>query len=159
MATIVEDGSIVTGANSYVSEAELSAYATARAYTLVSTAAVLLVKSMDYIENQLFIGTKYSADQPLSWPRDYVYIDGYLFDNDAIPSQLKNAQMAAALAIDSGNSPLAAVDRQTQKERVGELEVVYKNSSVSNPIDPTINMYLRPLLAGGSGNNFRVNKG
>jgi hypothetical protein len=158
MAIVVEDGTIVTGANSYVTEAELTAYATARAYTLVSTAAVLIIKAMDYIEGQSFIGIKSTEDQPLAWPRNYVYIDGYAVDSDEIPQELKNAEMATALAIDAGNSPMAVISPQKEKAKVGPVEVTYKNGGVSNPIDPAVSNALKKLVLGGGANQVRVNK-
>lgn len=159
MAIVVEDGTIVTGANSYVTSAELTTYATDRGVTITGTNAVLLIQAMDYIEAQNYKGYKSTAAQPLVWPREAVYIDGYLFDNDDIPEQLKNAQMATALAIDAGNSPYAVIERQTESERVDVIEVRYQKGSVSNPIDPSINQSLRKLLNGGQGNVFTVSKG
>ena len=80
MATIiVEDGSVVAGANSYVTEAELTTYAADRGITLTAATDVLLIKAMDYIESLSFIGTKFSEGQSLQWPRSNVYIDGFWF--------------------------------------------------------------------------------
>jgi len=50
MATIiVEDGSGLTTSNSYVTEAEVSTWATDRGITLTDTVAVLIIKGMDYL--------------------------------------------------------------------------------------------------------------
>lgn len=160
MSIVVEDGTIVTGANSYVTTTELSTYATDRGITILGTTSILVLQAMDYIEAQNFKGYKKTAAQPLVWPREYVYIDGYLFDNDGIPEQLKNGQMAAALAIDAGNSPYAVIERQIESERVDVIEVRYQKGAVANTIDPAINQALRKLLNGSNyGNTFTVSKG
>ena len=59
MATIVvETGSGSTTANSYVSEQELTTYASDRGVTLTGTASVLIIQAMDYLESKMFVGTK-----------------------------------------------------------------------------------------------------
>lgn len=157
MTIVVEDGSIVTNSNSYVSEAELTAYASARGITLVGDEEELLIKAMDYIESLSFIGIKFTRDQSLQWPRVDVVIDGYYVDADTIPQELKNGQMAVALAIDEGNSPLSNVERKTIRERVGEIEVEYSEGSSSTIISRSINAALSKLIAGG-GVMFKVIK-
>ena len=107
MATIVvEDGTVVAWANSYVTEAELTTYAADRGITLTAATDVLLIKAMDYIESLSFIGSKFSEGQSLQWPRSNVYIDGFYFVPTIIPPALQTGQIATALAIDSENSPL-----------------------------------------------------
>lgn len=157
MAIIVEDGSIVTGANSYTSEAELTAYAADRGVTLTAAESVLLIKAMDYLETLSYIGTKKTAAQPLQWPRTGVTIDGYSFASDAIPSQLKAAQLALAVSIDAGADPLATIDRATKREKVDVLEVEYMDNAASKAIISSVNAQLAKLLAGGNiGNSYRV---
>lgn len=153
MAIIVENGSIVTGANSYVTEAELTAYATARGVTLIDGTEQLLIQAMDSIESKSFIGTKSTAGQPLQWPRDGVYIDGYYIEPTTIPTQLKNAQMATAIAIDEGNDPLAVVESGIKSEKVDVLEVEYQDNAITNSYDPKIDAMLKKLLA-NSGSMF-----
>ncbi len=159
MAIVVETGSIVNGANSYVSETELTTYAIARGITLVGDEEELLINAMDYIESLAFIGLKWTRDQDLKWPRSDVWIDGYYIDSDTIPNELKNGQMAVAIAVDQGNGPLKTIDRQTKRERVGELEVEYMDGSSSTPIVRTINSSLAKLMKnGGQGQMFKVIK-
>lgn len=162
MTIIVEDGTIVTGANSYVTEAELTAFATARAITLSSdyTTEQLLILAMDYIESLEYKGVKRLYTQPLQWPRVDVWIDGYYNNADNIPKELKNGLMQTAIAISNGNNPLAETERKTVREKVGELEVEYASSSSSRTIDKKINSYLYKLLSGGNGgNNVIIGKG
>ena len=146
---IVEDGTVVPGANSYASEAELTTYAADRGITLTAATDVLLIKAMDYIESLSFIGTKFSEGQALQWPRSNVYIDGFYFVPTIIPPALQTGQIATALAIDSDNSPLATVGRSTKREKVDVIEVEYMDSAAAQPIVKTINAAMRKLLVNG----------
>jgi hypothetical protein len=162
MTIIVEDGTIVTGANSYVSEAELTAFASSRAITLSSnyTTEQLLILAMDYIESLEYKGIKRLHTQPLQWPRVDVYIDGYYNNTENIPKELKNGLMQTAVAISNGYNPLAETIRKTVREKVGDLEVEYASSSSSRTIDKKINAYLYKLISGGNGgNNVIIGKG
>jgi hypothetical protein len=156
MAIIVENGTAVSGANSYVSTAELSAYAAARGVTLTLGAETLLIQAMDYIESLSFVGIKWTRDQALQWPRLSVIVDGYTLDVSTIPQQLKNGQMAAALAIDAGNGPLIDLPKNTKREKVGEIDVEYMDGAGSITVVRTINAQLWKLLVGGYG--FKVTK-
>lgn len=152
MATIiVEDGTIVAGANSYVTEAELTTYATDRGKTLSGSTDVLLIQAMDFIESQNFIGVKSEEDQPLQWPRDWVQIDGYFLDDGTIPQELKNAQMAAAIAIDDGNGPLDDIPRSVKREKIDVIEVEYMDNAASQVINRKIQAALRKLLKASGG--------
>jgi len=161
MATIiVEDGTVVAGANSYASESELINYASDRGVVLTAATDVLLIKAMDYIESLSFIGSKGSEGQPLQWPRKDVYIDGFYAGSATIPAALKTGQIATALAIDSENSPLANVERATKREKVDVIEIEYMSSAAAQPIVKTINAAMRKILAGGgsSTTTFEVNR-
>lgn len=155
MATITpEDGTAVTGANSYVTEADLTTYATDRGLTLTAAPDVLLIQSMDYLESLDYIGMKHTEDQPLQWPRDEVWIDGYYIERETIPTELKRGQMAVAVAIDKGNDPLSTVDRGVKREKADVVEVEYMDNAPAEAINRTINAALKKLLVAGGG--FRV---
>lgn len=161
-ATItVETGSQVSGANSYVTAAELDTYADERGKTISGTQQDLLIQAMDYLEAQNFIGTRRSFDdQPLQWPRYDAIIDGHLLNNNEIPTLLKEAQMAVALSIDEGNGPERIIERSTKREKVGSLEVEYTDGARGLSRDPTINRKLTKLVRGGaSGLTFQVDRG
>ena len=151
---IVEDGSGVAGANSYISEADLLSYATDRGTTLSTATDVLILRSMDYIEMQRFIGVKAKDDQSLEWPR----ADLYKYKSNEIPAELIKAQFALCVQIDLGNDPLSPGDRQTKREKVDVIEVEYANSAASQTIVRTISAALYKILRpGGHGSSaFRV---
>ena len=159
MATIVvEDGTVVAGANSYVTEAELTTYAADRGVTLTAATDVLLIKAMDYIESLAFIGDKHKESQPLQWPRDEVYIDRYYIERETIPKELKNGVYTAALAIDAELDPLRIIERATKREKVDVIEVEYMDSAASETIVRTISAALYKILrpGGHGGSSFRV---
>jgi hypothetical protein len=157
---IVEDGSIVDNANSYVTVAELQAYAAARGITIELDEEHLLIRAMDYIESLEFIGYRVQFDQELSWPRQEVWIDGFPLAFNVIPKQLKNAQMSLALEIDAGLDPMQPAPRKTIREKVDVIEVQYSESGSSQPMARSYLIHLQKLLAGGGGlNNIRVSRG
>lgn len=161
MATIiVEDGSGMTNSNSYVSEAELSSYAADRGITVTGDADDLLIKAMDYLESQSFIGFKETKDQALQWPRANAYIDGYLVNYNEIPYELKKSQFEIALSIDVGVDPQANVARTQKRVKVGELEVEYADDSASTTIVKKISNSLKKLVVGSiTGTGFPVDRG
>ncbi len=158
MATIiVEDGTGVTGANSYISEADLATYATDRGITITGTSAILLIQAMDWLEGQSFIGFKFTDDQPLLWPRAGVWLDNFLLSTDEIPQELIDGLAETALSIDSGTGPLNNVARETKRTKVGTLEVEYMDNADSAITVLTAHNKLRKLLTGtGQGIEFEV---
>ena len=146
MAIIVEDGTLVAGANSYASEAELAAYADLRGIVITGIESELLITAMDYIESRAFLGTKKSVDQALVWPRNGVYIDGFLIADDAIPQLLKDAQMEAALAVEAGSNPSGSVARATKREKLGEMEVEYMDGAAAVTINRALSGKLSKLV-------------
>lgn len=157
MATIiVEDGSGVTGANSYVSESELATYAADRGVTLTGTDTVLLIQAMDSLEQESFKGDKVLSDQALQWPRMNVVLDGYYIDSDGIPQLLKDAQMETVIAIDAGNNPLNTVARATKSTKVGSIEVEYMDGASDSVKTPAINNKLRKLVKSSGGFSVRA---
>ena len=103
---IIEDGTGVANANSYVTDAEYKAYANLRGKAVAATQPereTFLILAMDYIEShrKQFQGTKTDYTQSLQWPRVAVEIDDYSVASDSIPQELKSAQMEAALISES----------------------------------------------------------
>lgn len=159
MATIVEeDGTGKANSNSYITEAELSTYATDRGVTLSGTAAVLIIQAMDYIEAQPFKGYKWTSAQALQWPRSYVIVDGYEVSTTVIPQLLKDAVAEVCIGIDGGVNPLANSARQTKREKVGEIEVEYADGARAEEYLKAAETKLKKLLK-GSGLSASVYRG
>jgi hypothetical protein len=161
MSLIVEDGSIVTGANTYASLSYVDTFCSDLG--LASWAALgttsresAILRGMAYIESLSFKGVKSDADQPLKWPRDGVYDeDGYAIEDDAIPANLLRAVSRAAY--EEGISPGATQPtRETgiKREKVDVIEVEYftHSGNVTKAFE-AINGYLAGLLKDG----FTVN--
>lgn len=145
MALIVEDGSIVEGANSYVSIADFRAYATARGVELSADDAeveTILIKAMDYLESfaDRFKGCLVDRDQPLSWPREDVVIENWSWSSTEIPRQVISAQLALGIEIANGEDPFnpPAAELPVTRERVEDaVEVEYANPSRVSKVTKT----------------------
>jgi hypothetical protein len=147
MATIVvETGSGSATANSYVSEAELTAYAADRGITVTGTKSELLIRAMDYIESKDFLGTKGTRTQALVFPRFGIFLNNYELSSSAIPQLLKDAQMETAIAVGDGVDPLDNQARQTVKEKVGSLEVEYAQQARAVTFLKAVDIKLAKLI-------------
>lgn len=151
MAIVVEDGTGVTGANSYVSEAEVTTYATNRGITISGTVSELIYKSMDWIETRQFTGERTTETQPLSFPRKGIYVDGVEIEKDEIPERLKSAQIELCIQLDAGNDPQATTGQQVKREKADVVEVEYQDYSSDMPITKRLTDLIRPLLVFGGG--------
>lgn len=160
---IVEDGSVVPGANSYVSVAELVTYAEERGITLPENPESLLIKAMDYLEtlDEKYIGEPVDAFQTLSWPRQRHSI---IMD---IPSQLRKAQLV--LATTAITVPLTPVMKGGQefatRKTVGPITIEYKEATTGlsgasvRPRIPQVDSLLKTLLASNAAGQLRVVRG
>ena len=151
MALLIEDGSNVPGAQTYVSESTLTAYALARGYTLVGDPSQLLLQAMDWVENLNFQGIRGYYIQTLQWPRLRIMIDLYWVMNNTIPQLLKDLECEVAMAIDMGESPYASIPNKITRVKAGSIEIDYLGASVSNPINRAILNKIRKLVVGGGG--------
>ena len=132
MAIVIEDGTIVDDANSYVTRADYIAYAASKGVTIAddSDADTELVKAAEFIgahEGNLK-GDKVGRDQPLAYPRKGVVLEGFTWDADEIPRQVVLCQMALALDIHAGvdlYNPPANPGRAAKREKVDVIEVEY----------------------------------
>lgn len=181
MALIVEDGTMVSGADSYFSLADGAAYAALRGLTFPSsgTAAEQAARRgstyIDWAFNSRFPGRRRGGrNQSFEWPRVYASdafpTDGVLYDTfgtaipeDEVPTEVKNAAIEAAVReLASPNSLLPDFTASAVKKRVrvGDLEVEYASASIdpndSRPIVPMLAAILRPILVPFSGAGVMV---
>ena len=106
MAITVEDGTVVTTANSYISLADFITYAAEVGVTVANEAAseVYLVKAFKFIdtmEPRLKGYRRYVKDSN-AFPRDGLVVDGYTYDNDEIPQVVIDCQCELALDLVAG---------------------------------------------------------
>lgn len=149
MALVIEDGSVVTGANSYVTLAEFKAWADARDITYSADDDALeatILRAMDYLERLFFIGNKANENQPLQWPRTEALIDGYYADATEIPKEVKTALYEATVVEAAGYSELENQSRKTLRERVGDIEVQYADNSENRTITPALQYALNRIV-------------
>lgn len=142
VSLVVEDGSIVEGANSYASLAWLDSYFANRGNDAwaAKTAAdknEAAIRAMDYLESSYaFVGYRVDPLQPLNWPRAEVYLDNgrYMVSPYAIPSNVMAAQ--AELAFRATVGPLIVdVERSVgaiKEITVGPLTTVYQDDSTGS---------------------------
>ena len=149
IVTQTNDG--LSTANSYVTTAELSAYASQRGIVLNSAdLESLLFKSMDVLESKQYKSEPVKADQSTKWPRMGL----------GVPRDIKLAQIMLAINADSSipitDTPTAAV----KKEKVDVVEVEYfEPVSGQSALITMVDDLLKPYLAGGIGLNVRVYRG
>jgi len=133
MALVIEDGSIVTDADSWVTRDEYIAYALARGVTITddTSADVQLVKAASFINHHEanLKGYKVDRDQSLSFPRHDLEIEGWYWSSTEIPRQVKLCQMAFALdlnaSIDIYNPPQNPGLLAREKRVEGAVSIEY----------------------------------
>ena len=114
--------------STYITGAELTAYASARGITLTNDPDQLVIRAQDYVDGSNFIGTKTDPLQPMEWPRQNAYFNGVLLDDSIIPDysgggSVIKMEYETAIAIDQGNDPLAIVDNSIKKT-VEKVDVI-----------------------------------
>ena len=109
---IIEDGSIVPGADSFVSAADFAVYAANYGVEVPDAEPAqeaLLRRAAVQLDGLRWAGAPVSGDQALSWPRSGVVRNGFAVKLDAIPAQVKQAQMALAAELHAEDVAAAKV--------------------------------------------------
>lgn len=152
MALIVENGSIVSGANSYVSLADAQQYVTDRAYEVTITEALLL-RGVDYINSlrKRYRGYKITPiTSSMQFPRAYLYVDNYLYPQDQVPDVVVSAQIETAVSLVAGDDPYKTTSSQVIKRRRADVfEIEYDTMVSPRPDTPQLRRVmslLNPLL-------------
>lgn len=163
MPLTIEDGTIVSGANSFATVAQARAYALLRGTTLSATDSVvevLLVKAMDYLVHleSRFQGTRVSRTQELPFPRSgVVLLEEELADTE-MPSELVKAQCALVIEALTKELLPAGDTRIVKSKKVDVLETVYQDTSEKSPVPsfPRVEAILAPLFENGGGFELNV---
>ena len=136
LVLVVENGTQVVGANSFVSVVDFREYAENRGVILPVTDSLVipfLVKALDYIESKAceFQGTLVLETQALSWPRSGAIVNGRNIAQTSIPKQLIDAQCQAAIAVNAGLEllPNSTVSDYVIEETVGPITTKYADPS------------------------------
>lgn len=155
MALVVEDGTGLAAANSYVSIAEADTYAADKnetawsGYSSAIKTAALINASLYLDASFSFIGNKTSAGQGLAWPRTGVvdYVETVTYASNAIPLVLKRAVIELAIKNAAGGDLLEdlAHGGRITSEQVGPLKVTYSEQAPAGTIFG-ITMLLKGLI-------------
>lgn len=167
---VVEDGTQVSGANSYVSLAAADDYfvidpnyaATWAAYTDTQKQYYLAWATRIIDQKTRWNGTRYTTTQALRWPRSGTYDrDGNSISATVIPLQLQEAVMELAkwLAV---NDPTTGPDVDTLKLlKVDVVEIEWQDGTSQSDYPSILNQILYPLgrLSTGGHSFGRIVKG
>jgi hypothetical protein len=162
MALIVENGTGLSTAESYVSVADAGTRHTNLGNTAwTGTDAVkeaALRRATQYMLQTYrgrWHGERINGTQALDWPRSWVTVDGYAVDADIVPTDIANA--CADLALRALAADLAAdLTRGVVREKVGPLETEYDRNSPQSVRYRAIDMMLAPYLTRGAGGSMMV---
>lgn len=127
MTIIVEDGSIVANANSYISIIDAQTYLNDRGKSVTVTEALLL-NAMDVLNAQSWRGSIVSDSQALQWPRSGVTdCEGRTIESDSVPASIGYSQAMLAYNISAGNDPSAIAEKKVIQETVDVISVSYSD--------------------------------
>lgn len=154
MAFTVEDGSGVSGANSYVSVADADTYHADRSNSgWTGTDAVkqaALIEATDYVESRYrwATGVKSSSGNGLGWPRSgAVDVYGHNIGAATVPEKVKQAVSYLALKALSADLN-ASLDRAKKRTKVDAIEVEYVEFSEQSTRYPYVDGLLSGLVDG-----------
>jgi hypothetical protein len=178
MALIIEDGTIVANANSFITVAEWEAYLTLYGKQATGTEAD---KETSLIKAQRAISTRYTFDgalveqaQATCLPRNWTKnIKGFTVASNIVPQDFKDAQAELAFDIQGGADPFANATEGAkgpvlyERAKAGPAETQTQYGSGGAPFNPrsmanytSTNDLLRPYLAAGaSGLQVRMERG
>jgi hypothetical protein len=158
MTLIVEDGTGLVDAESYVSVAETDTYHlnynnTSWALASIQNKEVALRKATQYLDSIfLWNGSIYSTSQSLSFPRvNIMDLQGRILDK-TIPRSLKESTSELALiALTENLNPVTSKSDYVKRKKVGELEIEYKDGAPSNKQYNAVFNLLKGLHTGYNG--------
>lgn len=128
---IVEDGTIVPGANTLVSVADYSDHAKLMGVDIVFDARVALFKAMQFLNQQepYLKGNLVSRDQTTAYPRKDLVLENWSWPENVVPRQAIYAQINLALDVNAGIdlwNPPEPSNKVIRKERIeGVLDIEY----------------------------------
>lgn len=159
MALIVEDGTIVENANSYITLEYFKEYWALRGNNLDTKTDTNLVASIirgtQYVDSNFsFLGNQKEEGQELTFPRiNLVSREGFLITG--IPTGLKKACCEAGLLESNGTVLLESKDNGVRKSSVtvGPIKksLEYNSAGASGKTYYSVKSYLKPYIKSLSG--------
>ena len=162
MALIVEDGTNVTGAESYLTVSAADTYFSDRgnaAWAALTTAQKeehLRIAAARLDNGYRWRGLMTNPDtQAMEWPRWAVDDSrGRRYDSDEIPQRLKDAQAELANQNRVTSLDVIVTGRQVTSESLDVLSVEYTRYGTDTKIFPWIDDLVAPLTSGGGASQF-----
>ncbi|MCK5605392.1 hypothetical protein KAR91_26105 [Candidatus Pacearchaeota archaeon] len=159
MSLIVEDGTGLSTAESYISVADASTYFTARGVTTWDSIAsdalreAALRNATEYMVNEYrkrWQGVRVFQVQALDWPRQGVVVDSWSIPSDEVPETV--ARACAELALKASADDLQAdLTQGVIMEKVDVIEVEYDKNSPQDVRYKQVDAMLAPFLDGIGG--------
>ncbi len=158
MSLVVEDGTGLSTAQSYLSVADCDAYnllhANDATWIAALTAAkeIALIRATQYLDNQYrnrWRGARVQESQALAWPRanaeDY---DGYYYDSTELPQTLKDATAECAIKYASSTDmlPDLTANGVIESQTVGPISITYAGGKSPNASYQLVAALVRDLV-------------
>ncbi|GEM_PF-1182004 len=170
---IIEDGTVVANANSWVTDDEYKAFAKLKGYSIPATQPdreANLANAYDFLnftyEQQLQGWRVTPQTQTGCMPRTNIYAYGVLVANDSIPQDFKNAQMLASFSINDGvdtNAVKDSADLAGFSVGQGAYSETYQSGSSTPTLAqmPAVSKVLKPYTNAGlnGGGLYKENMG
>lgn len=160
MALVVEDGTGIAGANSYVSAADCADYAATHGLTFTANAAgdAALVRGTDWLDATYISrwpGTRaHGRNQGLQWPRaGATDIEGYAIASTEVPMEVIDAcceaacrEFKAAGSLAPDVTPNAIIQSASVEGAVSVTYATGKGVAGAGTVSLTIDGILAPLI-------------
>jgi hypothetical protein len=157
----VETGSGVAGANSYASVADGNSYHASHLYATTwhqandATKEKALIWATRLIDDYIvFDGSKADSDNPLKWPRTGATDnEGWVIDNNVIPTSLKNAtaEWARSMIAEDRTAFSETDDRGFSRIKAGSLELDIDGNDRKGVVPPMVTRMIRHLASNAMG--------
>lgn len=156
MALIVEDGTIVAGAESYLSVADADTYWSNRNVpnwdgSAANKEAALRIATQFIDATYEFESVLQDANQPLKWPRSgFLGKSGRSYDSNTIPQCIKDATAELAREWVLNGALVPNLDRGGDIKRVkaGSVEVEYMDKAMGGKSFAYISRLLNDVING-----------
>jgi len=159
MALVVEDGTGLADAESYISvaaaDARHAAFGNSAWTGNDATKETALRRATAYMEQAYrdrWAGFRHTVEHALSWPRNSVVVDEFVVvDSDVVPADIANA--CADLALKALSSDLNAdLSQRVIRKKIGPIEKEFDRYAPQSTQYRAITMALAPYLKGSSAN-------
>jgi len=157
MALIVEDGTVVAGAEVYADLDYINSYLAGKGYTSWNPLSEFDQESaarraMSFIDGFDFLGSRSSDTQTLEFPRVEIYYPSGIEMLGIIPTELKNAFCEATYveSVSAGSLFPSTSDLSLKRRKVGSIErEFFKTTAGVNSQQPIILNLLKRFIYSG----------